>query len=365
MRSVVKYVFECTICPPRATYDPDNTVSAMTCECGDVIERHKVEFLVDDHLKLMGSLWTMRTSNNVQPTCCCIYLHSLGTNQFEVLNIVPLLCNSSVAVFGFDFPGCGISEGDAIPLDGNGFKVVLAAKEHLKTHFQIREFAIWGRSMGAAIALHTVSVSNEFNCCIADSSFETTKRIVLDQARENHIPQVLVRMAYPVFRKYAREFAGMDIDSPFPLEFVSQARTPLLMGHGLRDTFVPPHHSRHIYDRYGYKVKQLYMFPGKHNSTRPARWYEAAGRFIYRYFGIPGWFRQYVPIYTTTTLHIGEINIVLEDIDRMRRYRAQHTETELDVAEGSSAAQEPEESSAEEPYNELQTFTDAKDVVYP
>ena len=363
MRSVVKYLFDCTICPPRAKYDPDNTVSAITSRDNAVYERHNVEFTSDTNLKLMGSLWTMQTkSSTIKPSACLIYLHSLGTNQFEALNIVPLICSPVVSVFAFDFPGCGVSEGTGIPLDGSGYKLVLAAQAHLRTHFQIREFALWGRSMGAAIALHTVSFTNEFNCVVADSSFETTKRIVIDQARANHIPQFLIKMAFPIFRNYAREFAEIDIDSPFPIEYVSSARTPLMMGHGRNDTFVPPHHARHLFDKYGCKAKQLYLFAGKHNSTRPSHWYEAAGRFIYRHFGISGWVKSYNSIYASSGLHVGELQVVLEDLAKL--HLSVEKQSHQDHVEEESVKEE-EESSSEEPYNELQTFTDVKNVVYP
>jgi pimeloyl-ACP methyl ester carboxylesterase len=73
-----------------------------------------------------------------------------------MLNIIPFLCTPELAMFAFAFPGCGISEGKAAPLDRSGSQLVLAAVRHLRVRFSFTQFALWGRSLGAAIALHTV-----------------------------------------------------------------------------------------------------------------------------------------------------------------------------------------------------------------
>ena len=317
MRGVIRYLLDCTLCPPRATYDPNDTISAITTENGPVFERHNVEFKTGIDLTMTGSLWKMKCPDK-KPRSCCIYLHSLGTNQFEVINIVPFLCTDRLCLFAFDFPGCGLSQGDATPLDGSGCQIVLDAVRYISEHFDIHDFALWGRSMGAAIALHTASISDAFSCVVSDSAFECTRKIVTDQAHLNHIPVCLINLAFRIFKEAAMEELNLDIDSPFPGEYVASSKTPLLMGHGRSDTFVLPSHARHLFDKYGCRNKQLYLFKGKHNSTRPRQWYETVGRFIYRHCGIKDKVRAYNLVYASSHLHVGELNLVLSEIEAKR-----------------------------------------------
>lgn len=339
MDSIIQYLLDCTICPPRAEYDPDNTISVITTEGGDVYLREKVVFQSNE-LKLMGSLWRDKNSNN--PKSCCIFLHSLGTNQFEVLNIIPFLVTPDLAVFAFDFPGCGMSEGSSTPLDGTGHFFVSSAVSHLKSNYGFTYFALWGRSMGAAIALHSVSLSNDFCCVASDSAFECIDEILLDQAKANKIPSFLMKMAFPVFRRKAKRLMDMEIDCPFPIAYVSAASTPLLMGHGSKDTFVPPHHAEDIFLRYGCKNKQLYIFDAKHNSTRPYQWYQSVARFIYRHAKVDAKPRNYNYVYATSHLHVGSLDIVLEDIDNQRLYQEKISQRQSACAtECTSQSQSP------------------------
>jgi hypothetical protein len=259
---------------------------------------------------------------------CTIYLHSLGTNQFESLNLIPFLCTPELAVFSFDLPGCGISEGPSIPLDGSGCELVLAAVQHLRSHFSFTQFALWGRSLGAAIALHTVSTSNDFRCVVADSSFTSTRDFIYDQAKVNGVPKFFIQIAFPLVRAEVRRRTEMNIDYPFPINFVHFAHTPVLLGHGTRDTFIPPHHSEIIFAKYGDASKQLYTFEAKHNSPRPFHWYQTAARFIYRQTGLDEKVRMYNWVYSNSCLHVGNLRVVLENL----RNSSQHDSDRPDVS---------------------------------
>jgi pimeloyl-ACP methyl ester carboxylesterase len=100
-----------------------------------------------------------------------IFLHSLGTNQFECLNFAPFLITQDLALVSFDFPGCGISEGDNIPLDGSGDQNATGCVKFLEKELGFTDFCLWGRSIGASIALQAASRSHIFKCVVADSGF--------------------------------------------------------------------------------------------------------------------------------------------------------------------------------------------------
>lgn len=313
MKSVVKWLVDVSFRPPRHTYDNNRTVSVVTTN-KNVYIRKSCEFQNSRGNKLFGSLWIDRASP--MPSNCLLYLHSLGTNQFEALNLVPFMVSQDLALFAFDFPGCGISEGEYIPLDGSGIQDVLAAYDYLGEQYHFTKFAVWGRSMGAAIALHSVSASNKFACCVSDSTFQNTEAVVFDQADQNGIPRFAISLFEPFVKYQARKMLHTNIISPYPLSEVPYSSTPLLMGHGKQDTFVSPSQAQHLFDSYGFADKQLYLFDARHNSVRPYQWYETASRFIYRKLGIKPVKRYYDSIFTSSELHSGIQDVILEDIDR-------------------------------------------------
>lgn len=307
----MNWMFDSCLRPPRAKYDIGNTICLIENRTREVFIRDDVTFVNDSSETLHGSFWHEKNSTN--PTSCIIFLHSLGTNQFECLNLVPFLCTPDLALFSFDFSGSGISEGDVIPLAGQGSQDVLAAESYLRTQMKITQIALWGRSMGAAIGLNTVSMTNEFICIVSDSAFASPEQIVYDQAKINGFPKFLIKMAEPYLRKEARKLVGPGFDVNYPVKNVSYAATPLFMGHGKYDTFVPINQARELFAQYGCTDKQLYIFDAKHNTARPNQWYEAAARFVYRKLGINQRPRFYDLEYRNSVCHIGKLEFVLQD----------------------------------------------------
>ena len=312
MKSLINWLFDVSLRPPRATYDLDKTICAIEGRNGELYVRKDVIFDNGDNIKLYGSLWYEHKSPN--PTSCIIFLHSLGMNQFECVNIVPFLCTSDLAIFSFDFTGSGLSDGDTIPLIGRGCHDVFAAAEYLRTHFGINQIGLWGRSMGAAIGLDTVSISNDFVCIVSDSAFASTENIVYDQAKLNGLPPVFVKFVEPFLKREALKIVGPALDLNYPLKDVTFATTPLFMGHGKIDSFVPIEQAFRIFDKYGCSDKQFYIFDSKHNTPRPSQWYEAAARFIYRKLGIDQKPRMYDLEYRFSKLHVGVLEEVLLEL---------------------------------------------------
>lgn len=313
MKSIVKWLVDVSFRPPRHTYDPETTVSAVT-NGSNVYVRKSFYFPNKKGDELYGSLWYDRSQPI--PRNCIFYLHSLGTNQFEGLNLVSFLCSPDLCLFTFDFPGCGISEGDFIPLDGSGIDDVKSAFEYLSSEYHFEKYAIWGRSLGAAIALQSASATDYFSCCVSDSAFKNTESVVYDQAAQNGIPKLCITLVKPFVKQQANSILKTDVISPSPIREVPFSHTPLLMGHGKQDTFVPLPQAQVLFDTYGFQDKQLYIFDARHNSVRPYQWYETASRFVYRKLGLTPTKRFYDAVYNSSMLHSGIHSVILEDIDR-------------------------------------------------
>lgn len=324
MRSVLDWMFEVALKPRRASYDPSSTLFVIECDKNIYVRKH-AEFKTSRGLTLTGGFWTDKSAET--PASCLIYLHSLGSNQFEAINLVPFLCSTDLAVFSFDFSGSGLSDGDVIPLVGNGTEEVFAATEYLRKEYNIHQFGLWGRSMGAAIAMDAVSLSNDFACIVSDSSYYSVEDVAYDQAGLNGFPVCVVKMFAPYIKKQAAKLVGPNFDCGFPKGEVMYAKTPLLMGHGKKDTFVPLPQAQKLFNLYGFNDKQLYIFEATHNTSRPIQWYETASRFIIRKMGLDQEKRLYGRVYGNSRLHVGKLETILEDIEK----EAQETEANRQI----------------------------------
>jgi hypothetical protein len=136
-------------------------------------------------------------------------------------------------------------------------------------------------------------------------------------------------MAFPLFSRWI----AMNVNYPFPIKFVPFAQTPLMLGHGTRDRFIPLTHSERLFTHYGDARKQLYTFDARHNSPRPYHWYHTAARFIYRQTGLNRVVRPYNRVFASSDLHVGNIQTVIQDIHNewmipIARPQVPHTATE-------------------------------------
>ena len=312
MKGVLRWLIRQTISPPRCRYSEDDVVSVVTDERGVAFVREPVTLGFVDGVSIVGSLYHQHS--HPVPTSCVVYSHSMGTNQFEALNLVPFLVTPSLALFAFDYVASGCSSGEALPFDGKGAALVLSIVRALRQTRGMSRFAIWGRSLGASIALQAVSISSEFVCCVADSGFATPNAVMHNFFRRYKVPRCLMGRVDAMVRDEVRKMYGMEVDYEFPKRDLPNGRTPLIIGHGSIDTFVPASEGRKIFDCYGFADKQLYLFNANHFKSRPASWYQAAARFVYRKFGFNDMPRDYDAVYTQSQLHMGDVDDIIRDL---------------------------------------------------
>jgi pimeloyl-ACP methyl ester carboxylesterase len=313
MRTLLHWANDSVLFPARQVYDSSDSVSVITSCHHNMFFRLDVSIPGSGGHVIQGSLW--RDVQYLSPTACIIYLHALGTNQFEALDLVPFACNRQLALFSFDFQSHGNSNGNAIPLFGGGAEDVHLVCDHLRSHFGMRRLALWGRSMGACVSYEVASCSNPpIDCIVADSSYASIGQFVADQGKSTKLPEFVVGMLYRYFRKNAADSYHVGFDDDFPINRISHARVPLLLGHGNDDAFVPLEQGRELFARYGGRKKLMYIFPATHNTDRPAEWYETAARFVSRELGVRVRTRHYQQVFDSAELHVGPLESVLPEV---------------------------------------------------
>ncbi len=87
-------------------------------------------------------------------------------------------------------------------------------------------------------------------------------------------------MGLSYLARQIQKLAGFDLQQVAPVSVVDRCQQPALFLHGLEDSFVGPHHSRELHDRYS-GPKKLVLFHGTHSAARTAVVMNAMSEFLY------------------------------------------------------------------------------------
>jgi competence protein ComEC len=94
---------------------------------------------------------------------------------------------------------------------------------------------VWGRSMGAAIALRSAEADARIRAVVAEAPYDTLRASVALGLRRKKVPGVLARL---ILRRAGR-LIGATIDDPSPIELAPRISRPVLILHGADDHVTP------------------------------------------------------------------------------------------------------------------------------
>jgi fermentation-respiration switch protein FrsA (DUF1100 family) len=180
-----------------------------------------------------------------------------------------------------------MSEGEYISLGWYERDDVACCIAHLRATFGIDQFALWGRSMGAATAIYSVVADPTIVCAVCDSPFASLPTLFRDLAGRVKVPGCLTPPAVWYLSRKVREIAGFDIREVAPSAVAEAARTPIFLIHGADDDFVKPRHTKLIFDAWGGRTKELHLVPGNHLDDRPAEVLTIAMLFVAGWMAVP------------------------------------------------------------------------------
>jgi pimeloyl-ACP methyl ester carboxylesterase len=267
--------------PPRAEYDLSKVPLTSEIQGFGTIERTPVTFDNPAGHHLIGSFYY---STRPRGNLCVIYLHGNASNQLEGRSLIPLFVPVGVAVFCFDFSGCGLSTGPFVTLGFQEHSDVLCAAALLRRDFGIEKIALWGRSMGAAVTLLALPES-DFVCGVIDSPYADLSTLFLEVGRSFHMPKWICKRSIKKARKKICRKTGCDIMAVRPLDSCRDCNKPVFFIHGLQDAFILPSHSQRLYDACPPGKKQVYFVEGTHCSDRPVSLILTATEYICGHLG--------------------------------------------------------------------------------
>jgi hypothetical protein len=200
---------------------------------------------------------------------------------------MPTLLARGVALFCFDFSGCGRSDGEYISLGWHEREDLAAVVEYLRNEDRFSAIGLWGRSMGAVTALLHADRDPSIGAMCVDSPFSSLKELIMELAQSEHVlvkvPTWLLSAVMMVVRMRIRVLAGFDTDDLAPINHVHGSFIPSLFVSAREDTFIQPHHTKSLFDAYA-GDKELEIIEGDHNSERPLDALERAADFFCRAF---------------------------------------------------------------------------------
>jgi pimeloyl-ACP methyl ester carboxylesterase len=271
--------------PPRHEYDPTTVPVLLEGPDKRLYNRHPMNFINARDQRICGSVYVDSKNNLMDGGPCVVYMHGNASSQWEGQFLVPNLCRRGIAVYCFDFAGCGVSDGDFVSLGHFESMDVEFLLQSLSETFRLGPFVLWGRSMGAATSLlvrHPGVIG-----CIVDSAFSSIPDLVAAIGAKVHIPTILIPAAVLLLKATVMGRADFDLSKVAPLNSAKQEDTiPMLMCHAVDDDLIPIAQADAIFAAYTNPNKKLIRIQGGHNGTRPLTWISEACIFAMRLLGV-------------------------------------------------------------------------------
>ena len=211
-----------------------------------------------------------------------VYCHGNSSCRLEGWRMRKLLMDLNINLFVFDFPACGLSEGEYISLgyhEQNDLKVIIDFVEKIPG---VGKIGLWGRSMGAATTLMYTHQDDRIACAIMDSPFADFPRLAEEMARNAiRLPSFIISLALTILNRTVKSKNDMDVNELKPIEHAEFTYKPGLFIHANNDQLINFQHSVDIMEKYA-GDKSFVSCEGGHNSCRPKSVLDCIRRFLKR-----------------------------------------------------------------------------------
>ncbi|KAL3380396.1 hypothetical protein AABB24_000834 [Solanum stoloniferum] len=278
MEQLVNFIIR----PPRAEYDPKNDLLDEEFMLkGKWYQRKDLEVKNsrDDVLKCSHYMPLIRPEG--KPLPCVIYCHGNSGCRADASEAAIILLPSNITVFTLDFSGSGLSGGEHVTLGWNEKDDLRAVVEYLRTDGNVSLIGLWGRSMGAVTSLMYGAEDPSIAGMVLDSPFSDLVDLMTElvDTYKIRLPKFTVKFAIQYMRRAVLKKAKFDIAELNTIKVAKSCFVPVLLGHGVEDDFIQPHHSDRVFDAY-MGDKNIIKFEGDHNSPRPQFYFDSISIFF-------------------------------------------------------------------------------------
>jgi len=239
--AIVEYGAWALVLPPRSNHEPGGTTDAPINACATdarVDRAESISVLAADGVKLAGS-W--HPAAGLEPTGrTVILLHGFAESprNLQAQRVAALNAHGWNAVV-IDLRGYGRSEGPFASFGGResgDVRAWLGALADRLGPAVALEPVLWGRSMGAAIALRAAAESSVVTALILESPMVDLDEAVAVWLRNRRLP--FRRQLARLITRRAGRIAGISLTRPRALDLAPRVSSRVLIIHGGNDTLV-------------------------------------------------------------------------------------------------------------------------------
>ncbi|MBI3193267.1 MAG: alpha/beta hydrolase, partial [Ignavibacteriae bacterium] len=196
-----------------------------------------------------------------------IYLHGVADCKMDGIRFAKLLHDNNYNVFLFDARRHGDSDGEFCTFGYYEKYDLEKVIEYLlsRTDINLGKIALFGTSMGAAVAIQTAAIDKRIAAIISENSFATLRTIFDDyQKRMVRLPFHYLRNIVIKRSEFMAKFKANDVS---PLESLKNIHIPLLFIYGTEDHLINHQYTIKLYNQAN-QPKELFPIAGaKHNDT--------------------------------------------------------------------------------------------------
>lgn len=189
-----------------------------------------------------------------------VVLHGISSCKEQVVYRMYELYEAGFNVVALDLRAHGASEGTYCTL---GFYEKYDVQDCIsmieRTVPNHGKFALFGTSMGAAIALQTAAIDSRVACVVSEAAFATLRKTTYDYMK--WMMNIRVEFLADIVSAKAEKIASFSIDGVSPVQAVATMQQPILFIHGDMDERIPVEDVYTLFGACRSEDKSLHIIP--------------------------------------------------------------------------------------------------------
>ncbi len=205
-------------------------------------------------------------SNTDTTLATVVLLHGISACKEVELERAKILADAGYASLLIDLRAHGQSEGEYCTFGFYEKQDLRAVADTLAKLFPTRPMAIWGASLGGAVAIQAMAVEPRYQFGIVESTFDDFNKVALEYGADWLFGLRSHWLTSRVLHK-SGQIAHFDPDVVKPVVSAAQINRPVFFIHGDKDARIPMWFGKGNYEACPAPGKRWYQVPGAgHNN---------------------------------------------------------------------------------------------------
>jgi pimeloyl-ACP methyl ester carboxylesterase len=241
------------------------------------LNSEKIQYSGRDGKKLRAFILT---GKNTGTKNAVILLHGIRAGHRQMLPAAEFLAGKGITAVAADLRAHGESEGKYCTF-GYMEKYDIAALADTLRGRGFDNIGIWGRSLGAAVAIQAMELDTNISYGIIESTFSDFRRITYDYSR--HFAGFVIPPVTDYAVSRAEKIAGFEADSIVPRKSLGNITRPVFFAHGNNDKRVKIEHMAINMKSHGGETGYIEIDSAGHLDLWEVggkRYFDAVGKFL-------------------------------------------------------------------------------------